>query len=118
MSDDTYEGWANRETWATNLWFANDEGLYNQVREMAQEAISFASDADDASYQLVTMLKQLMDELTDASQSRGDWEGVKPTDELVTMIEDIGSQWRIDWHEIAEHWVADEVAEMESPFIC
>ena len=37
MTQDTrpeYEGWRNYETWAVNLWLANDEGIYNGAREL------------------------------------------------------------------------------------
>ena len=30
MSDDTYEGWTNYETWAVNLWFNGDEASYSR----------------------------------------------------------------------------------------
>ena len=28
-----YQGWKNWETWNIALWFSNDEGLYNTVRD-------------------------------------------------------------------------------------
>lgn len=31
--DDTYEGWANWETWNVALWVQNDEVLYSVARE-------------------------------------------------------------------------------------
>jgi hypothetical protein len=37
-----YNGWKNYETWATNLWLGNDEGLYLSVRQMAREAVEAA----------------------------------------------------------------------------
>jgi len=33
VSDDTYEGWHNRETLAVNLWLMNDQGLYDKIYE-------------------------------------------------------------------------------------
>lgn len=34
MTDETYNGWKNWETWNTNLWIANEEGWYNEAREI------------------------------------------------------------------------------------
>ena len=33
ITDTTYNGWANYETWNVALWLQNDEGLYNLARE-------------------------------------------------------------------------------------
>jgi len=37
--ENRYNGWANWETWSTNLWIANDEQTYNI-------AMSFANSKD------------------------------------------------------------------------
>ncbi len=36
MTDNTYNGWTNYETWNVALWLGNDEGLYNLARGWAR----------------------------------------------------------------------------------
>ncbi len=32
MTDNTYNGWTNYQTWNVALWLGNDQGLYNLIR--------------------------------------------------------------------------------------
>lgn len=36
MTDETYNGWKNYETWATNLWLSNEEETYHLVRTLVR----------------------------------------------------------------------------------
>lgn len=37
MTNETYNGYANYETWAVNLWLGNEESSYRYWREAAEE---------------------------------------------------------------------------------
>lgn len=50
-SNDTYQGWTNRETWCVALWLNNEQGLHEGARsacntdgEMLQEAAQSLED--------------------------------------------------------------------------
>ena len=36
MTDDTFNGWANRETWLVNLWLNNEESTYHDACQIAR----------------------------------------------------------------------------------
>ena len=47
MTDTTYNGWRNRETWLVNIWFLDGvtepmtaEGIHSMVSEALDEALS------------------------------------------------------------------------------
>jgi len=39
MTDTTYNGWANRETWLVALWINNDQGSQETVHDALTEAV-------------------------------------------------------------------------------
>jgi len=86
-TDETYEGWKNRETWAFNLHWSNDEGLYHMVRDFAADWTRHndegqGSDDYDLGKAVIEYVRETLDEFGG--------EGAK-------MINDeVGSWWRVD----------------------
>ncbi len=74
MTDQTYNGWANWETWNVALWIENDEGFYREARKCYSypnfvERMGFASSAtpDGAKYDSpeldIAELNEMIEEL-------------------------------------------------------
>jgi hypothetical protein len=105
-----YNGWTNRETWATALHINNDEGLYRTVQDWAstkweehtnigQESISWGEIAESESEAVTGLAESIEDFVTELLDS--DWDGVK------SMRYDIGSLWRVNWREIADSFISE-----------
>ena len=101
MSEE-YNGWSNRETWATALHINNDQGLYETAKDYTITAVEHHPSTEDGSgqneaiYCLADTLENFVTELLDA-----DWDGVK------SMRYDIGSLWRVNWQEIADSFISE-----------
>jgi len=109
-----YNGWANRETWALNLWLENDQGLYEMTRERVRAVLADrplpewvdGSDAvavrDNRAWVAGDAIAEMWSELTDPD------EGLMPAGEILEVVRDVGSEYRVDWAEIGAHWLEDE----------
>jgi hypothetical protein len=84
----SYNGWSNRATWNVSLWLNNDEGLYNELRELARRA----KDVDDLETKIEELCRAVWpkgttpdnDSLDDADFSEiasGEWETYRADDE-------------------------------------
>ena len=91
MTEEEYNGWRNRETWAMALWLDNDQGLYNQARELVRESIKEGGNLYDAERVLKEWVEELEQDACEESRK-----------ELCSMFHDIGSLWRVDWAEVTE----------------
>ena len=104
-----YNGWTNRETWATKLHLDNDQALNEYAWEYAREEVA-GHDKGEAinAYHLGETLKNWVEEdlLT--------LENVAGNRDLWMMLTDIGSLYRVNWREIAQAYLDELVIELES----
>ena len=103
MNNNEYNGWYNYETWMVNLWMDNDQGSHEMWREIARESI----DADKIAnwFYFDDRLKEYLEMLHD-DVDNGVASGLVH-DLLGAAISEVNTR------EIARHWVADELENME-----
>lgn len=101
MSEDKYNGWTNRETWAVKLHWDNNEGDYLYFTEQAEEF----KKAGKKVWEFADHLKEAYEEM-EAMIFEGEGTGAGKL-----MVQDVGSAWRVDWCEIAEAYY-NEVEEV------
>lgn len=94
-----YNGWTNRETWATMLHIDNDEGLLLPLLEVAQRHENVREVADEVEAFITE------DVLT--------FDNVSTNRNAFLMLTDIGSLYRVNWQEIAQS-LLDNVKERVS----
>lgn len=109
MSDETYNGWANRETWAIVLHFNNDEGLQRETADAASAYLveTYGDDwrampADElkgAAYGAGERIRDLFDEMTRPAYWREEY-GDELPEWADLMRADVGSFWRVDVAEV------------------
>ncbi len=99
MSDQTYNGWTNYQTWVVNLWMTNDSGSYEHLQSMARDCLTHLEDnVSDAVWELSKRLEEDHDEFMP---------------EVTGVYADLltHSLGMVNWHEIARHVIDDVTAE-------
>lgn len=102
---ENYNGWSNRETWATMLHIDNDQTLYEIARDYTREEIEGHDEGEEINpYYLGETLKGWIEDdlltLENIVGNKGLW----------LMLTDIGSLYRVNWREIAQH-LLEQIAE-------
>ena len=101
MQDQEYNGWTNRETWATALHINNDQALYEIAQGYTREELE-GHDKDEVinPYYLGEVLRSWIEDdlLTFENMDNG---------ALFSMLTDIGSLYRVNWSEIADSFLSE-----------
>ena len=93
-----YNGWTNRETWAVNLHLSNKQDWYQGAIDKVAAQLHIA--ADTSPVYMGDVLREYWDtDIFCDPDLELEWE--------VIVLRDVGSEWRVNWTEIAEHWIAD-----------
>ena len=97
-----YNGWANYETWAVNLWLTNDSGSYDYWNERATD-IYKESEADDTFSKEQAAAFKLEEELRDSIEE------ANPLGTEASLYSDlINSALRsVNWLEIAKTFITE-----------
>jgi hypothetical protein len=95
MSDTTYNGWTNYETWCVNLWIDNEQGTQEEWAENARECLK------DADFDKDAALSNLADMLKDTIEDNAPILDGVFSDLLRAAL---GS---VDWREIAQNMLSD-----------
>jgi len=91
MKEEGYNGWKNYETWCIALWIDNDEGLYDELRDIIRLFVSNKSVNDAAS-----ILKDWIDEMNPLMDDSSMW-----SDLMSAALSEV------DWYEIAENYLSE-----------
>jgi hypothetical protein len=116
-TSESYNGWANRETWAVALWINNEQ----RWQELVHEELRAAIDTQRVEHHTDTLsankagdvVRENVENLITVDGYRETYGEAIPED-LVRIAEDIGSLYRVDWHEIGTAFLAD-LAEQAAP---
>jgi len=97
-TDETYNGWTNRDTWLVPLWIDNDYSTY-QAKLHLLESLGRPCTAEDALSITRTVLGDQFDHRIPEVHTGPLADGCKPS--------------KVCWSSIAEHWEAERLEQIE-----
>jgi hypothetical protein len=103
MTDKTYNGWSNYETWVVKLWMDNDEISYNFWRERVQDHIATYTDREDGWKD--EAVNCLADEIKDTHEA--------DLPHVEGFAADLlnAAMGEVDWREMAESMIDDYISD-------
>ncbi len=110
MTETTYNGWTNYETWLVNLWMDNEQGSHEFWRSIASEHYE---NAEPTKY--LTRTEAACFELADYMKLH--FENWSPLDsEASSVYHDLlgAALSSVNWDEIARHWIDAAIEDLEA----
>jgi hypothetical protein len=104
MTDTTYNGWTNYETWLANLWLDNDGYAVEEISNVCLGMMGSWEDKSDVDWRLGDHIKDIMQEWVNLNQEHGQ-------NGFVTDLISAAFQ-QINFREIAGHFY-DELKDLE-----
>ena len=111
MSDTTYNGWTNYETWCVGMYLDGNytgEGTYLYTIEVVEQAMTdvepnrYATPEQRTRWSVANALQSMLEDDDDLGSADG----------LATDL--LGAAWsRVNWYELADAWI-DSVTEAAS----
>lgn len=113
MTDEkTYNGWTNYATWGVALVLDNDEGTYNERREVARRLREEIAESNlqnpmqEARFELADWLKDYTETLCGIGSESEDYGIAEPTLMAQQLLGAALSD--VDWDEIASHYLSED----------
>lgn len=107
----SYNGWSNYETWCVALWIDNDEGSYEQARDLVREAVEDPEENQFMEFRdrIRNTAAKKIEDMIDALREECGISGL--------FADLLGSALSgVDWREIAGHYLdefEDEIHQSE-----
>lgn len=105
---ESYNGYKNRETWALCLWLNNDQGDQEQALERAETALSEWDVQQADKRQQARYIGQAIEAWFDEMTADAVEDPSARTGDLLRMLFDIGSLYRVDWDEVGSHFIPSD----------
>lgn len=103
MSEETYNGWTNYETWGCALILSNDQGLDEMIRERVEELREEDDDFRGTLGALIDYIGELTETLCGIGAESEDF-GIPEPSMMASQLLNLG---RVDFREIAEGYLED-----------